>query len=66
MRLSILKLLLLCFFLFQLLNKIDIRKSRIENLKDVNTREFLCFCSIKSMELVEKTELLKVTSAIKR
>ena len=53
--LSNLKLLLLCFFLFQLLNKIDVRKSRIENLKEVNTREFLCLHSIKSMELVEKT-----------
>ena len=57
--LSNLKLLLLCFFLFQLLNKIDIRKSRIENLKEVNTHEFLCLHSIKSMELVEKTELLR-------
>ena len=53
--LSNLKLLLLCFFLFQLLNKIDVRKSRIENLKEVSTREFLCLHSIKSMELVEKT-----------
>ena len=35
--LSNLKLLLLCFFLFQLLNKIDIRKSRIKNLKQVST-----------------------------
>ena len=57
--LSNLKLLLLCFFLFQLLNKIDIRKSRIRNLKEVNTHEFLCLHSIKSMELVEKTELLR-------
>ena len=39
--------------------KIDIRKSRIENLKEVNTRKFLCLYSIKSMELVEKTELLR-------
>ena len=57
--LSNLKLLLLCFFLFQLLNKIDICKSRIRNLKEVNTHEFLCLHSIKSMELVEKTELLR-------
>ena len=49
--------LLLCFFLFQLLSKIAIRKSRIENLKEVNTREFFCLHSIKSMELVEKTKL---------
>ena len=39
--LSNLKLLLLCFVLFQLLNKIDFCKSRIENLKEINTREFL-------------------------
>ena len=39
--LSNLKLLLLRFFLFQLLNKIDIRKSRVRNLKEVNTHEFL-------------------------
>ena len=55
--LSNLQLLLLCFFLFQLLNKTDIRKSRIENLKEVNTHEFLCLHSIK--ELVEKTESLR-------
>ena len=56
--LSNLKLLLFWFFLFQnfLLNKIDICKSRIENL---NTREFLCLQSIKSMELLETTELLR-------
>ena len=53
------KLLLLRFFLFQLLNKIDIRTFRIENLKEVNTHEFLCFHLIKSMKLVEKTELLR-------
>ena len=57
--LSNLKLLLLCFFLFQLLNKIDTLKSRIENLKEVNTHEFLCVYSIKAMELVEKTKLLR-------
>ena len=58
--LSNLKLLLLCFFLFQLLNKIDIRKSRIKNLKKVNTHdEFLWLHLIKSMKLVEKTELLR-------
>ena len=57
--LSNLELFLLCYFLFQLLNKIDIRKSRIENLKEVNTRESICLHSIKSMELVEKTELLR-------
>ena len=53
------KLLLLCFFLFQLLNKIDIRTFRIENLKEVNTHEFLCFHLIKSMKLVETIELLR-------
>ena len=58
-KLSNLKLLFLCFFLFQLSNKIDIRKSRIENLKEVNTSEFLCLHSVTSMELVEKTELLR-------
>ena len=52
------KLLLLYYFLFQLLNKIDLSKSRIENLKEVNTREFLCLHSIKYMKLVEKIELL--------
>ena len=57
--LSNLKLLLLCFFLFQLLSRIDIRKSRIENLKEVNTPEFLCLHLTKSMELVEKTEFLR-------
>ena len=57
--LSNLKLVLLRFFLFQLLNEIVIRKSRIENLKEVNTLEFLCLHSIKSMDLVEKTELLR-------
>ena len=56
--LSTLKLLLLYCFLFQLLNKIDLSKSRIENLKEVNTREFLCLHSIKYTELVEKIELL--------
>ena len=56
--LSNLKLLLLCFFLFQLLNKSDICKSRIRNLKEVNTHEIFCLHSIKAMELVEKTELL--------
>ena len=55
-----LKLLLLCFFLFQFLNKIDIRKSKIKNFKEVNTHhEFVCLHSIKSMELVEETELLR-------
>ena len=58
-RLSNLKLLLLCFFLFQLLNKIDTHKSRIEILKEAKTREFLCLHSVKAMELVEKTELLR-------
>ena len=53
------KLLRLCFFLFQLLNKIDIRKLRMENLKEVNTHEFPCLDSIKSMKLVEKTELFR-------
>ena len=57
--LSNFKLLLLRFFLFQLLSKIDICKSRIENLKEVNTGEFLCLHSIRSMELSEKTELLR-------
>ena len=57
--LSNLKLLFLCFFLFQLLNKTDICKSRIENLKEVSTREFLCLHSIKPTELIEKTELLR-------
>ena len=46
-------------FIFQLLSKIDIRKSRIGNLKEVNTREFLCLHSIKYMEFAEKTELLR-------
>ena len=46
-------------FLCSVLNKIDISESRIENFKQVNTREFLCLHSIKSMELVEKTELLR-------
>lgn len=55
--LSNLKLFFLCFFLFELLNKTEIRKSRIENVKEGNTREFLCFHLIKSMKLVEKTEL---------
>ena len=41
--LSNLKLLLLCYFLFQFSRKIDIRKSRIENLKEVSTRETLSF-----------------------
>ena len=57
--LSNLKLLLLCFFLFQLLNKIDVRKSIMEDVKEVNTRHFLCLHSIKSMEVVEKTKLLR-------
>ena len=35
------------------------RKSRIKNLKEVNTHEFLCLHSIKSTELVEKTESLR-------
>ena len=47
------------FLSLQLLNKIDIRKSRIENLKQVNTREFFCLHLIKPMEFVEKTELLR-------
>ena len=58
--LSNLKLLLLCFFPFQLLNKIDIRKSRIENLKEVHSRQFLCLNLIISVEFVEKTELLRI------
>ena len=33
--------------------------SIIENLKEVNTREFLCLHLIKSMELIEKAELLR-------
>ena len=49
------KLLLLCFFLFQLLSKIDIRQSRIENLKKANTRKSFCLHSIMHMKLVEKT-----------
>ena len=46
---SNLKLFLLCFFLFRLLNKIDIRKCRIRSLKEVSIHEFLCLHSIKSM-----------------
>ena len=49
--LSNLKLLLLCFFLFQPLNKIDIHKSRTENLKEGNIHEFVCLHSSKPMEL---------------
>ena len=52
--------LLLCFFLFQLLSKIDIRKSRIEN-KIIHSRGILGLHSIKSMEFVEKTELLRLS-----
>ena len=51
--LSNLKLLLLCFFLYQLLNKTDTRKSKIKNLKEVSTREFLHLHSSTSMELAE-------------
>ena len=51
--LSNLKLLLLCFFLYQLLNKADTRKSKIKNLKEVSTREFLYLHSSKSMKLAE-------------
>ena len=57
--LSNMRLLLLCFFLFQLLSKIDIRQSRTENLKKVNTRKFFCLQSTMSMKLAEKTELLR-------
>ena len=57
--LSNLELLILRFFLFQLLSKIDTCKSRIEKLKEVNTGKFLCLYLIKSMEVVEKTELLR-------
>ena len=53
----------MCFFLFQLLSQIDIRKRRIENLKEVNMGEFLCLHSNNFMELVEKTELLRRLSA---
>ena len=49
----------MCFFLFQLLSQIIIRKSRIENLQEVNTDEFLCLHSINFMELVEKTEFIR-------
>ena len=38
-------------------------RSRIKNLKEVNTCEFLCLHSIRSMELIEKTELLRILSA---
>ena len=47
------------FFLFQLLNKINIHKSRFENLKEVNISQFFCLHPIMSMELVEKIELLR-------
>ena len=40
----------------------DIRKNGIENLEEVNTGEFLCLPLIKLMELIEKTELLRILS----
>ena len=40
-----------------LLSKIDIRKNRTKNLEEINTCEFLCLNLVKSMELVEETEL---------
>ena len=49
--------LLLCFFLFQLLSKINTHKSRYENLKEVKVGELLCLHSIRSLELVRKTDL---------
>ena len=56
--LSNLKLLLLRFF-YQLSNTIDKRKNRIKNIKEVNICKFLCLHFFKSMELGEKTELLR-------
>ena len=47
------------FLSLSALTQNDINKSRIENLKEKNTCEFFCLHSIKSVELVEKTELLR-------
>ena len=51
--------LLFCFLLLQLLSKINKHKSKFNNLREINTREFLCLYLINSMELVEKAELIK-------
>ena len=59
-----LKVLLLCFLLFRFLSKVNTHKSRFENLKEVKIRAFLCLHSIRPMELVEKTELLRRLSKI--
>ena len=47
------------------LSKIDLRKSRIENLKELNTREFLCLHSIKSTHMVDLKISLYVSVNIK-
>ena len=49
----------LVFPFLSTLKEIDIRKNRIKNLNEQNIHEFLCLHTIKSMELVEKTKLLK-------
>ena len=53
--LSNLKLPLLCFFLFQLLNKTDICKSRIKNLKQVNTHQSSPFDACDCMRTRQHT-----------
>ena len=48
------------FTFLSTLKNIDIRKNRIKNENEQNIYEFPCLHTIKSMELVEKSKLLKI------
>ena len=49
----------LVFPSFQLLKKININKGGLDGLNEVSTPDFLYLHSVRSMELVEKTDLFK-------